>query len=79
MAVFFTAVVRTPITGILLVVEMTANTSQLIPMMFACGAAVIATTAIHSEPIYDTLRHRMLAGDKSRGTHTAESTGTSGA
>ena len=76
MAVFFTAVVRTPITGILLVVEMTANMSQLIPMMFACGAAVITTTAIGSEPIYDTLRHRMLASDKSRGTHTAESTGT---
>lgn len=61
MAVFFTAVVRTPLTGIALVAEMTATTSQLIPMMLACGAAVIAATAIGSEPIYDTLRHRMLA------------------
>lgn len=61
MSVFFTAVVRTPITGIALVAEMTATTSQLIPMMLACGAAVVVTTVIGSEPIYDTLRHRMLA------------------
>ncbi len=63
MAVFFTAVVRSPITGVVLVTEMTATTTQLLPMMVACATAVAATTLVGSEPIYDTLRHRMLARD----------------
>lgn len=60
MSVMFTAVVRAPITGVVLVAEMTATTSQLIPMLLACGAALVTTTAIKSEPIYDTLRNRMM-------------------
>lgn len=63
MAVFFTGVVRSPITGVVLVAEMTATATQLLPMMVACAAAMVATTMVGSEPIYDTLRHRMLVRD----------------
>lgn len=59
MAAFFGAVVRAPITGIVLVVEMTATNNQFAPLMLATAAAVIAATLVKSDPIYDTLRDRM--------------------
>ena len=59
MAAFFAAVVRTPFTGIVLIVEMTATTSLLVPLLAACFAAVLVCTALHGEPIYDSLRARM--------------------
>lgn len=61
MAAFFTAVVRAPLTGIVLVVEMTATTTLLVPMLAACFAAAAAATCVRSEPIYDTLRTRSPA------------------
>jgi H+/Cl- antiporter ClcA len=39
MAAFFTAVVRAPITGIVLVTEMTSSFTMLLPMLSACFAA----------------------------------------
>lgn len=63
MAAFFAAVVRAPLTGIVLIVEMTATTTLLVPMLAACFAAVLVCTALRGEPIYDTLRHRMLPRD----------------
>jgi chloride channel protein, CIC family len=59
MAAFFAAVVRAPFTGIVLIVEMTATTSLLVPLLAACFAAVLVCTALHGEPIYDSLRGRM--------------------
>ena len=58
MAAFFTAVVRAPLTGIVLVVEMTATTTLLVPLLAACFAAAATATLVKSEPIYDTLRAR---------------------
>jgi chloride channel protein, CIC family len=65
MAAFFTAVVRAPLTGITLVVEMTATTTLLVPMLAACFAAAAVATVVRSEPIYDTLRTRSVAGPPS--------------
>lgn len=62
MAAFFAAVVRAPLTAVILIAEMTTTMTLLIPSMFACTAAVVVTMSIKSEPIYDTLRHRMLRG-----------------
>jgi CIC family chloride channel protein len=59
MAALFAAVVRAPFTGIVLIVEMTATTSLLVPLLAACFAAVFVCTALHGEPIYGTLRGRM--------------------
>jgi len=61
MAAFFTGVVRAPLTGIILITEMTATTGLLIPMMVSCFAATLAATLLKGPPVYDTLRDRMLA------------------
>ncbi|MGV9803470.1 chloride channel protein [Mycobacterium sp. NPDC003449] len=59
MAAFFGATVRAPVTGIVIVIEMTATTSVAIPMLAATAAAVLAAELTRSPPIYDSLRARM--------------------
>ena len=66
MAAFFTGVVRAPLTGIVLVVEMTANVTMLLPMLGACFMAILAPTLLRDAPIYDSLRERTLEREKTR-------------
>ncbi|PRC43802.1 ClC family H(+)/Cl(-) exchange transporter, partial [Mycobacterium sp. ITM-2017-0098] len=61
MAAFFAATIRAPLTGIVIVLEMTATTSVAVPMLAAAAAAVLAANAVGSAPIYDSLRARMPA------------------
>jgi CIC family chloride channel protein len=56
MAAFFTAVVRAPLTGIVLVTEMTGCFTLLLPMLLACFAAMAVPTLLGNAPIYDSLR-----------------------
>jgi CIC family chloride channel protein len=56
MAAFFTGVVRAPMTGIVLVIEMTASFTLLLPMLGACFAAMVVPTLLRNEPIYESLR-----------------------
>ena len=65
MAAFFTAVVRTPITGIVLVTELTAGFTQLIPMLWASFAAMVIPTLFGSRPIYDSLSEPQYLREKS--------------
>jgi CIC family chloride channel protein len=65
MTAFFAAVVRAPVTGMVLIIEMTATTSLLIPMLAACVASMGVATALGNEPIYDTLRRRIPGLDRS--------------
>jgi CIC family chloride channel protein len=58
MAAFFTGVVRVPVTGIVLVIEMTASFSMLLPMLAACFTAMLVPTLLGDPPIYDSLRTR---------------------
>lgn len=62
MTSLFAAVVRAPLTGIVLVLEMTAVTAITIPMLLAAGAAVLTTMLLRSPPVYDSLRGLMLSG-----------------
>jgi CIC family chloride channel protein len=61
MAAFFGATVRAPVTGIVIVIEMTATTSVAVPMLAATAAAVLVAELLRSPPIYDSLRDRMPA------------------
>ena len=64
MAAFFTGVVRAPLTGIVLVTEMTANTTLLLPMLGACFVAMLVPTLAGNEPIYDSLRVQTLRRER---------------
>ena len=58
MAAFFTAVVRAPITGITLIVEMTGSVPMLLPMLAACFAAMLVPTLVGNRPIYESLEEK---------------------
>jgi CIC family chloride channel protein len=60
MAAFFTGVVRAPLTGIVLVTEMTGSFTMLLPMLGACFAAMLVPTLLRNDAIYDSLRERTL-------------------
>ncbi len=61
MAGYFTAIVRAPITGIVLLIEMTGSFSQLLPLTVVSMMAYLTAEAVKSTPIYDALLENMLA------------------
>jgi CIC family chloride channel protein len=67
MGALFVAVVRAPVTGIALVVEMTGATTLFVPLLTACAAALAVPTALGDRPIYDALRTRDTARQMNRG------------
>lgn len=60
MAGYFTAIVHAPLTGIILLCEMTGNFSNILPMCMVCIVSYIVTKRIGNKPIYDSLLERML-------------------
>jgi chloride channel protein, CIC family len=60
MAAFLTAVTRAPLTGLVLVIEMTASFTMFLPMLVACFGAMLVPTLLHNSPLYDSLRERVL-------------------
>lgn len=60
MAALFTGVVRAPLTGIILVIEMTASVTMLLPMLMACFAAMFVGIIMRNPPIYESLRERLM-------------------
>ncbi len=64
MAGYFTAIVRAPLTGIILLVEMTGTLSQLLPLIITSAIAYIVAEELGNKPIYESLLENML---KSRG------------
>jgi CIC family chloride channel protein len=60
MAAFFTATVRSTLTGIVLVGEMTGTFSHALPMLVASAGAHAVSAMLRNAPIYDTLRGRQL-------------------
>lgn len=55
----FSATVRAPITGVLLVVEMTQNYSLILPLMITCLTATTVMQCVGSAPIYTQLMRRI--------------------
>jgi CIC family chloride channel protein len=60
MAAYFTAIVRAPLTGIMLIVEMTGNYSQMLPLLVSCFCAYVVAEALKNLPIYEALLERDL-------------------
>jgi CIC family chloride channel protein len=64
MAAIFTAIVRAPLTAIVLVTEMTANVTLLLPMIVTCFVAMLLPTLFGDRSILDALKDRLLARGK---------------
>ena len=60
MAAYFTAIVRAPLTGIMLIVEMTGNYSQMLPLLVGCFCAYATAEFLKDLPIYEALLERDL-------------------
>jgi chloride channel protein, CIC family len=61
MGALFTASVRAPLTGIVLTVEMTGRADLTLGLLGASLTAMLVTMLLQSEPIYDSLKRRMLS------------------
>ena len=64
MATLFTACVRAPLTGIILTVEMAGRGDLTVALLGASLVAMVMTTLLGSEPIYETLKRRMIEQQK---------------
>ena len=60
MAAYFTAIVRAPLTGIVLIIEMTGNYAQMLPLLVACFCAYLVAEGMGELPIYENLLERDL-------------------
>ncbi|WFU44805.1 H(+)/Cl(-) exchange transporter ClcA [Bradyrhizobium sp. CB82] len=60
MAAFFTGMVRAPVTGIVLVAEMTGNVTMLLPMVGASFMAMLMPMLLRDPPIYESLCEHTL-------------------
>ncbi|MPN21237.1 H(+)/Cl(-) exchange transporter ClcA [bioreactor metagenome] len=66
MAGYFTAIVRAPITGSILITEMTGSFSHLLSLSLISLVAYATADLLKSEPIYESLLERLL---KNNGTY----------
>lgn len=60
MAALFTGIVRAPLTGVVLIIEMTGNYHQMLPLLVACFAAYAVAEYLRDIPIYEALLMRDL-------------------
>lgn len=60
MAAYFTAIVRAPLTGTLLIIEMTGNYEQMLPLLVSCFCAYAVAEGMKDLPIYEALLERDL-------------------
>lgn len=63
MASYFTGVVQAPLTGIVLIIEMTGNYSLILPLFVACFSAQITADGLGVTPIYEALTENDLKRD----------------
>jgi CIC family chloride channel protein len=67
MSALFTATVGAPLTGIILVAEMTLNYELLLPLILTCFSATIVSYLLGGTPIYESLLIRTLRIAKEKG------------
>lgn len=65
MAAYFTAIVRAPITGSILITEMTGSFSNLLSLSVVSIVAYVVADALKSAPIYESLLERFISKNNS--------------
>lgn len=63
MGALFAATVRAPLTGIILVIEMTNNYLLILPLLITCLGATMVAQALGGKPLYGQLLARTLAAE----------------
>jgi len=58
MGALLTSIVRAPLTGIVLMIELTGQYDFMLPLLVSCFAAYGIAEALGNEPIYEALRER---------------------
>lgn len=64
MAAFFSASVQSPVTGTILIMEMTASYEHLLVLCTASLVALVVAQMCGGQPIYEALLQRILAADR---------------
>lgn len=74
MGALFAATVRAPLTGIVLVLEMTENYQLILPMIITCLGATLLAQFLGGKPLYSALLTRTLQKQEREQAGAAEST-----
>ena len=72
MAGFFSAIVRAPITGVILITEMTGNFMTLLSLVAASLVAYVVADLLGGEPVYDQLMYRRQRKKAESGSGTPD-------
>ena len=71
MGALFSGSVRAPLTGMLLTVEMTGRADLTLGLLVASLTAMVVAMLLKSEPIFETLKRRMLEQQAVRNSPSA--------
>jgi len=66
MAAYFCAVVKAPLTGMVLIIEMTGNYALILPLFVACFTALLITDWLGSPPVYEALLEHDLRKERTQ-------------
>ncbi len=76
MGALFAATVRAPLTGIVLVLEMTDNYQLILPMIITCLGATVVAQLLGGKPLYSSILARTLQRQEAQlAREAAEKTG----
>lgn len=75
MGALLAASVRAPLTGIVLVLEMTDNYQLILPMIITCLGATLLAQFLGGKPLYSTILQRILAKQKAEQEAKAQPVG----
>lgn len=70
MGAMFTAIVRAPLTGMVLMIELTGVYDFMLPLLVSCFAAYAVAEALGEPPIYEALRIRRFGATPGVSTQT---------
>lgn len=75
MTAFFSGVTKAPITGCVLIMEMTASLNHLIPLILVALTSYAVATYLGGTSVYDDLLERMLSERKKKGIYPNKEVG----
>jgi H+/Cl- antiporter ClcA len=67
MAAFFTGAVKAPVTGAVLILEMSGNFNHLGALVLVCFSSFVTSELIASKPVYTVLLERLIAARGAKG------------